>query len=90
MKVTKQTQLLILSDAPTIRSVPFGSWFSYKGKILMRVKPVQFLLNSTLVTDVINRGDCFVVDMETGNLYVTDGSKSALFANATLVVTEEA
>lgn len=46
------------------------------GKIIARVRPRGFILNSNLVSDVLNRGDCFVVDMETGDLKVLPSSVS--------------
>jgi hypothetical protein len=78
----KLTQLPLLPTEekkakPTISDMPYGEAFRSKGKLLMRVKPTQFLLNSTIVSDVLNRGDAFVVNIETGTLYITKGSNEA-------------
>lgn len=43
---------------------------AHNHKIIMRVKPTGFLLNSNVIGDVLNRGDCLVVDMAKGTLYV--------------------
>jgi hypothetical protein len=42
--------------------------------IVMRLKITSFLLNSTIVADVLNRGDCFVCNLQTGTAYPTSGS----------------
>ena len=46
----------------------------HSGKILRKVKITGFLLNSTIVADVLNRGDCFVLDMAKGTLYAVSNS----------------
>ena len=89
MQIQRQQELLVIDKAPTLRTISFGNVFSYKGKSLMRVKPTQFLLNSTLVADVLNRGDCFVVDMELGTLYIIPGDKTEVkLQDATLLIKE--
>lgn len=47
-------------------------------RLIMKVKPTGFLLNSNVVGDVLNRGDCFVVDLSTGVLYPTVSTKAVL------------
>lgn len=42
-------------------------------KIVMRIKPTGFLLNSNIIGDVINRGDVLIVDMAKGTLYCVHG-----------------
>lgn len=55
------------------REIPFGEVFLYKGDVHMRVKPVSFLLNSTLVQENINAGKVFCVNMEKGTLHIIQG-----------------
>ena len=86
----KLTQLPLLPTEekkakPTISSMPYGEAFKSKGKLLMRVKPTQFLLNSTIVSDVLNRGDCFVCNLESGTLYITKGSNEAIIWNVEMI-----
>jgi hypothetical protein len=65
---------------PTVGSMPYGEPFRRKGcaEILMRVKPVNFLLNSTLINDCINRGRSCVVNLEKGTLFITEGEVTAI------------
>lgn len=44
------------------------------GRLVMRVKPTGFLLNSNIIADVINRGDCFVTAVEKGTMYSMSGT----------------
>jgi hypothetical protein len=39
----------------------------------MKVKSVNFLNNSNLLSDVFARGDCLVVNLHKGTLFVMDG-----------------
>lgn len=45
-------------------------FFEHQGRQFMKVEPAQFLYNSTLISNVINRGDVFAVDLNTGELTV--------------------
>lgn len=89
MKLTTQSSLLILSDKPLLRSTPYGEIISYNGKYLMRLKPTSFLLNSTLIADVLNRADCIVCNIETGTVYVMEGDKEVEFVNATMHIVKD-
>jgi hypothetical protein len=55
------------------RSIKFGECFYVEGKILMRMNWTGFILISTLLNDVINRGDILVVDTATGNMFAYKG-----------------
>ena len=41
----------------------------------IRVKPVNYLLNSSLICDKLNRGDPLVVNLALGTLYFIDGEE---------------
>jgi len=61
-----------------LKDVPFGAHFVKPGddsQVYMRVKPVNWLLNSTLVNDCINKNKCFVVNIEKGTLFIMPGEK---------------
>lgn len=58
----------------TAKQIKFGDLFLANNTIFMRVKPVNFLTNSTLLNDVINRGDIFAVNMEKGTLVCYTGN----------------
>lgn len=47
-------------------------------RLIMKVAATGFLLNSSVVADVINRHDCLVVNLETGRVYATKGTRRVL------------
>lgn len=62
-----------------LRQVSFGAFFvstdpKYK-EVYQRVKPVNFLLNSNLVNDCINRDKVFVVNIQKGTLFIAPGNR---------------
>lgn len=69
---TKVMQL-DLFDSPRARETKFGQCFLLSGHMYMRVKPINFMLNSTLVQDVLGRGDVFVVRLDNGRLSAMSG-----------------
>jgi len=74
----------LLQDMPNVnilQDIPYGRAVTVvgSGKIVARVRPRGFLLNSNLVSDVLNRADCFVVDMKTGDLTVMKSSTAVTY-----------
>lgn len=59
---------------PTAAEIKFGELFTSANRIYMRVKPVSFLLNSTLIQENINAGKVFCVDVEKGTLHIKPGN----------------
>ena len=55
--------------------VTFGGLFSRSGCLMMRVKPIQFFLNSSLVCESINKGNVFCVNMTIGTLFIIKGNE---------------
>jgi hypothetical protein len=49
------------------------------GEIVAKVRPRGFLLNSNLVSDVLNRADCFVVNMENGDLTIMKSTTAVTY-----------
>lgn len=61
--------------AMTLKDIPVGNLFQAPATLsglgtYMRVAPVKMLVRSTMVHEVLTRGDCFVVDMSNGLLTV--------------------
>lgn len=60
--------------AMTLKDIPVGNLFQSSAEFglrtYMRVAPVKMLVRSTMVHEVLTRGDCFVVDMATGFLTI--------------------
>lgn len=74
MKISEQQSQLIPEKIKLLKDLPHGEVFVFNGSYRMKLKPTQFMLNSSLVADVLNRADCFVCDIEKGTLYVMLGS----------------
>jgi len=91
MKITKQQSSFTPSLVQLI-NVPHGQpvrTSDGSNKLLMRVKPVNFLLNSDLINDCINRGKVFVVDLAKGTLYITEGDKQVQLIESQLTWSEQ-
>lgn len=74
MKITEQQSLLIPEAIKCLKDLPYGEVFTFNDSYRMKLKPTQFILNSNLVADVLNRADCFVCDIEKGTLFIMKGS----------------
>ena len=89
MRLNLQQELLKIDSSLTLRTAPYGEILKVNGRYLMKLKPTQFILNSNLVSDVLNRADCFVCNIETGTLYVMQGETEAKIVEATMQITEK-
>lgn len=66
---------LPLKTVTTAKFIEMGTLFLISSDLYMRVKPVSWMLNSTLIQDKITRGYVFAVNMETGKLGTIEGSE---------------
>ena len=48
-------------------TIEMGECFLYRGEIWMRAKPAGFICNTRVMADVVNKGDCFAVNLRTGD-----------------------
>lgn len=89
MKVTRQQAALAPSPV-LISTVPVGiPVFDTKGKrLIMKVKPTGFLLNSNIVADVSQRGDCFVLALKEATMFAVQSSREVLPINSELIWSE--
>jgi len=71
-----------------INQAPYGVALkrSQDKSTILRVKPTSFLLNSTLVTEVLNRSDVFIVNLVTGTLFSIVGTEEVEVLAAKIVV----
>lgn len=79
--ITITKKIPAASKYSKLHNIPHGSTFYKKNeplRLLMKVKPVNFLLNSTLVNEAINRRDCLVISVYSGTLYITDGDSEVI------------
>lgn len=83
MKVV-QVQDSLLPNESLIGYLGFGQCAIYRNVIVMRVKPVNFLLNSSLIVDALNRHKVMVVNVEKGTCYLVEGDVSCTPIEATL------
>lgn len=75
-----------LPPKPTALTQPYGLPFTHNGNLVMRVKPTGFLLNSSIVADVLTRNDCFVVNLVKGTVYVIQGDATVKPVDAVIKV----
>ena len=77
------------SPTLTLRDISYGTLVQshVTKKLLMKVKPTGFLLNSTVVGAVLNRADCLVVDVVKGTLYCVQGDIEVTVVKAKLHIT---
>ena len=90
MKVTKQQSSLI-KEQTTINLIPVGMpvW-DVKGKqVIMKIKPTGFLLNSTIVADVSQRGDCFICSLNKGTVFAVEAARLVTAINSELIWSEQ-
>lgn len=83
IKPTKtQKSVLLIKDAPYGLALKRN-----KDKTtILKTKPTSFLLNSNLVTEVLNRSDVFIVNLVTGTLFAIDGTEEVEVLNAKIHV----
>lgn len=75
-----------------LRDLSFGQLFRISKAphpVYMKVKSVNFLNNSTLLSDVFARGDCLVVDVRKGTVHVHSGEAIVVKLTGNLKVREE-
>ena len=71
----EKVQTSLLDANILLKNAPFGTVVKQGTKLLMRLKPVNFLCNSTIINDAISKGNCTVADMQSGTVYITEGDK---------------
>ena len=54
--------------------------FYYKNRLYIRVTPSKRLFNSTLVHEVVNRGDCFALRVDDQQLTIIPGGAQVTHA----------
>jgi hypothetical protein len=73
------------------KDLGFGQFFQreFQSETFMRLKPVNFLLNSSLICDCINLGKVLVVNLETGNCYFIKGDETVIPAKLRVTTTSK-
>lgn len=51
-------------------TTPVSNYFQHEGRTYLNVKPVEQLMRSNLISDVIKRGDRLAVDLDSGKLTI--------------------
>ncbi len=59
--------------------------FTLDGKLYIKVTPSKRLFNSTMIHDVVNRGDIFAVRLEDQTLTIIPGTSQVEIATLRLV-----
>ena len=80
---------LTLSQVPLSKTFRFTTSTGRADKdIFIRVKATGFLLNSSVIGDVLNRGDCLVVNLSKHTLYAKKGDSFVELVDAIVAVKE--
>ena len=74
LKIT-QLDLFPANSLPHAASRAQGELFLYKNELYMRVKPVSWMLNSSIIQDKLSSGHIVVVWLETGKLGFMKGTE---------------
>ena len=85
MKVTKR-QSSIIKEHTTINLIPVGVpvWDAKGKQVIMKIKPTGFLLNSNIVADVSQRGDCFICSLSKGTIFAVDAGRPVIVIDSEL------
>ena len=68
-------------DVPESRAV----YFYHRGEIHVRCIPAKKLFNSSMVHEVVNRGDIFALNLVTGILTVIPGTETPQFVKVVIL-----
>lgn len=64
------------------KDIPFGGFFicaDYPDEVLLRVKPVGYILNSDLVNTAINNNAIFAVKISTARMRIINGDRKVRY-----------
>lgn len=78
----------VVPNGLVLRQIKHGVPFKFTDAdgVFMRVKPVNYLLNSSLITDCINRNKVMVVSLEKGTCFIAEGDRSVEILQAKLTI----
>lgn len=68
----------------TLGKIPFGAIFLFDNTLFMRVKPVGWMLNSTIFQEKLGDGYAVVVNIETGQLKFLKGTEKVELTSSTI------
>lgn len=85
----EKIQAALVDNTMRIAEAKFGEPVLHGTDMLMRVKPVNFLCNSTVITDVLARGDVLVVNTDKGTCYAMAGDTPVKRVISKLLWSEE-
>ena len=70
---------------PTFSSIPAGTVFRFESSIssarLLKIQPVDKFFNSHMISDILNRGDGFFVNLRTGVFSSGSGDLPVIILN---------
>lgn len=83
----KSRTMISSLQAITVKAgIPFRILGCPMDQIYIRVKPVNYLLNSSLITDCINRGKVIVVNLNKGTTFVIEGTREIALLDCSIDV----
>lgn len=69
-----------------LKDIPFNSAFTAKNLagVRIKIKPVNYLTNSTLINDMIHKQNCLVYSPASGTCFIMDGDKEVKLHDLTI------
>lgn len=85
MKVTKEKERI---EPVPVAFVQAGSCFTRNNSssVFIRLKPTAYLLNSSMITDCLNRRKALIADLEKGTTYFIEGEELVWPTEAELII----
>jgi hypothetical protein len=87
MKCERKQQSLLASTV-ALRELPFGEVAKHGTVLLARVKPVNYLCNSTIINDMISKGNCLCINLQKGTCFITNGDTQVQQVESKLIWNE--
>ena len=76
-------------SCPTLADIAVGECFIIGYITYMRIVPAKTLVRSTMVHEVLTRGDCFAVNMSNGQFTIFKFSTPVLPIDSALTITSK-
>ena len=78
-------------DKLLLKDIPHGETFHKKGEknLFLKLKTVNFINNSTIITDMIYRGDCLVANLVSGTCFIMKGDTEVVTVDLDISIKEK-
>lgn len=63
--------------------------FSHSGKLYIRIIPSKFMMNSTMIYDMVTRGDILAIDVNDQKIYCFRGTEKVIHLEGSFSIEAE-